>query len=105
MERSYFRSYTHWTLFGKVRTVLKVKNKKETLISFLQVDGENKTEAFQIENGIDILGNMIESNVLSVNRTEYGNLHNHGHNLISYVHDPENKYLVGFIKINILFRT
>ncbi|XKL64183.1 hypothetical protein PGB90_004269 [Kerria lacca] len=56
------------------------------------VDGENKTEAFQIENGIDILGNMIESNVLSVNRTEYGNLHNHGHNLISYVHDPENNF-------------
>lgn len=51
-------------------------------------------EPFRVENGIDILGNLVESNVLSVNRTEYGNLHNQGHNLISYIHDPENLYLV-----------
>lgn len=51
-------------------------------------------EQFRVENGIDILGNLVESNVLSINRTEYGNLHNQGHNLISYIHDPENLYLV-----------
>lgn len=53
-------------------------------------------EQFRVENGIDILGNLVESNVLSINRTEYGNLHNQGHNLISYIHDPENLYLENF---------
>lgn len=43
--------------------------------------------------GIDILGNMIESTVLSPNRRLYGNLHNMGHNLIALCHDPENLHL------------
>ncbi|XP_065201970.1 phenoloxidase 1-like [Planococcus citri] len=57
------------------------------------VQGKNETQQFTVETGIDILGNMIESNILSVNRTEYGNLHNQGHNLISYSHDPDGQYL------------
>lgn len=48
------------------------------------------------DSGIDILGNMIEASILSVNRNYYGNLHNRGHNLIAYSHDPENKYLVSY---------
>lgn len=43
--------------------------------------------------GIDLLGNMIESTILSPNRRLYGNLHNQGHNLISLCHDPENRHL------------
>lgn len=43
--------------------------------------------------GIDILGNLLENCALSPNRQLYGNLHNMGHNLISYVHDPDSRHL------------
>lgn len=43
--------------------------------------------------GIDILGDIIESSALTPNRQLYGNLHNEGHNVISYSHDPQNRYL------------
>nr|XP_016929103.1 phenoloxidase 2 [Drosophila suzukii] len=46
---------------------------------------------------IDILGNMIEATpVLSVNYNFYGNLHNEGHNIISYAHDPDQRHLESF---------
>jgi hypothetical protein len=38
--------------------------------------------------GIDILGNMMESSILSPNRSLYGDLHNYGHLIFSYSHDP-----------------
>lgn len=44
--------------------------------------------------GIDILGNAVESNVTSINQSFYGALHNSGHVLISYIHDPQGLYLV-----------
>lgn len=43
--------------------------------------------------GIDILGNMIESSTLTPNRQLYGSLHNMGHNIIAYSHDPDARYL------------
>lgn len=43
--------------------------------------------------GIDTLGNIVESCSLTPNRQLYGNLHNQGHNVISYSHDPEGRYL------------
>lgn len=46
--------------------------------------------------GIDILGNMMESSILSPNRSLYGNLHNEMHNLISYAHDPDHRHLESF---------
>ncbi|ALC42161.1 PO45 [Drosophila busckii] len=47
--------------------------------------------------GIDILGNMIEASPqLSVNSQFYGNLHNEGHNVISFSHDPDNRHLEEF---------
>lgn len=39
--------------------------------------------------GIDILGNLIERSSLSVNSRFYGNLHNSGHILIAFCHDPD----------------
>lgn len=45
------------------------------------------------QHGIDILGNILENCALSPNRQLYGNLHNMGHNLISYVHDPDSRHL------------
>lgn len=46
------------------------------------------------ENGIDILGNLMESSLISRNRAYYGDLHNMGHVFISYAHDPDHRHLV-----------
>ncbi|XP_072377116.1 phenoloxidase 1-like [Diabrotica undecimpunctata] len=46
--------------------------------------------------GIDILGNMIESSILSPDKDYYGDLHNMGHTLTSYVHDPDLRFLESF---------
>lgn len=46
------------------------------------------------DSGINILGNIIESSVLTPNSNYYGNLHNLVHLAIGFIHDPENKYLV-----------
>lgn len=43
--------------------------------------------------GIDILANAIEASACSPNFKLYGNLHNLGHNVIAYAHDPEDRYL------------
>uniref|UniRef100_A0A2K6VB10 Tyrosinase copper-binding domain-containing protein n=1 Tax=Anopheles darlingi TaxID=43151 RepID=A0A2K6VB10_ANODA len=48
------------------------------------------------QNGIDILGNLIEASSLSINYPHYGDLHNNGHNILGYIHDPENSFLEGF---------
>lgn len=42
------------------------------------------------------MGNIVEASALSPNRKLYGNLHNEGHNIIAYVHDPDGRYLEGF---------
>jgi tyrosinase len=46
--------------------------------------------------GIDMLGNMMESSILSPNRDFYGNLHNSMHNIIAYSHDPDHRHLENF---------
>ncbi|KAJ8948073.1 hypothetical protein NQ318_008424 [Aromia moschata] len=46
--------------------------------------------------GIDILGNMVESSILSPDRSFYGDLHNMGHVFISYIHDPDHRHLEAF---------
>ncbi|XP_026730285.1 phenoloxidase subunit 1-like [Trichoplusia ni] len=48
------------------------------------------------ETGIDILGNIMESSAISVNRSYYGNFHNMGHVFISYSHDPDHHHLEPF---------
>ncbi|CRK98947.1 CLUMA_CG012103, isoform A [Clunio marinus] len=47
-------------------------------------------------NGINILGNMVESSILSPNREFYGNLHNSMHNVVAYAHDPDHRHLENF---------
>lgn len=47
-------------------------------------------------SGIDILGNIMESSTLSINRNFYGDLHNFGHVFISYAHDPDHRHLESF---------
>lgn len=44
--------------------------------------------------GIDVLGDLIEASILSVNPDYYGNVHNFGHLFLGYIHDPDGKYLV-----------
>lgn len=46
--------------------------------------------------GIDTLGNMMESSILSPNRELYGDLHNFGHVFLSYIHDPDHRFLESF---------
>ncbi|XP_049851214.1 phenoloxidase 2-like isoform X2 [Schistocerca gregaria] len=46
--------------------------------------------------GIDILGNMVESSILSINRNFYGDLHNLGHLVIALCHDPDGRHLETF---------
>ncbi|XP_054739573.1 phenoloxidase 2 [Anastrepha obliqua] len=46
--------------------------------------------------GIDLLGDIVESSDLSVNPGFYGDLHNQGHNAISFSHDPDNRFLEDF---------
>lgn len=48
------------------------------------------------DSGIDTLGNMIESSIISPNRSVYGDFHNVGHLFISYAHDPDHRYLEAF---------
>ncbi|KAJ8926016.1 hypothetical protein NQ315_009871 [Exocentrus adspersus] len=46
--------------------------------------------------GINVLGNMIESSILSPDRGYYGDMHNMGHVFISYIHDPDHRHLESF---------
>ncbi|XP_026816301.1 phenoloxidase 1-like [Rhopalosiphum maidis] len=47
-------------------------------------------------DGIDILGNLMEASILSLNPNFYGSLHNFGHDAISFIHDPDNRYLENY---------
>ncbi|CAG9825512.1 unnamed protein product [Phaedon cochleariae] len=46
--------------------------------------------------GIDVLGNIIEASILSPNQAYYGDYHNMGHTIASYIHDPDNRHLESF---------
>lgn len=46
--------------------------------------------------GIDVLGNMMEASILTPNAQLYGDLHNMGHVVISYSHDPDHRHLESF---------
>jgi tyrosinase len=49
--------------------------------------------ALDEERGIDILGNMMEASEISPNIDFYGDLHNGGHLIISFSHDPDGRFL------------
>ncbi|XP_026277611.1 phenoloxidase 2 [Frankliniella occidentalis] len=46
--------------------------------------------------GVDVLGNIIESSIISPNRALYGDMHNFGHIAIAFSHDPDNRHLESF---------
>lgn len=60
------------------------------------IDSNGKVVSLNGPQGIDILGNIVESSALSSNPSLYGDLHNQGHILICFIHDPEQKYLEEF---------
>lgn len=49
--------------------------------------------------GIDVLGNIVEPSILSANPALYGSFHNFGHDALSYIHDPDNRYNVRIIRL------
>ncbi|KAF7269759.1 hypothetical protein GWI33_017215 [Rhynchophorus ferrugineus] len=62
-----------------------------------RVQNQDGTFTALTENGgIDVLGNMVEASILSPNRELYGDLHNMGHVLLSYIHDPDHRHLESF---------
>ncbi|XP_046387013.1 phenoloxidase 2-like [Ischnura elegans] len=48
------------------------------------------------EGGIDILGDIVEASILSINPNLYGNVHNLGHFLLALPHDPDQRHLETF---------
>ncbi|XP_053688843.1 phenoloxidase 1-like [Sabethes cyaneus] len=60
------------------------------------VDTSGKSIPLDEVKGIDILGDLVEASTLSVNRRLYGSLHNFGHDVLAYIHDPDYRYLEDF---------
>ncbi|GAB0094223.1 Hemocyanin, N-terminal [Sergentomyia squamirostris] len=57
---------------------------------------DNKVVPLDADNGIEILGNMIQSSHQSVNPEYYGDLANMGQMFIGFCHDPDGRNLEGF---------
>ncbi|XP_023292341.2 phenoloxidase 2-like [Lucilia cuprina] len=60
------------------------------------VDESGNRITLDEQRGIDVLGNIMESSIISPNRSFYGDLHNMGHVFISYAHDPDFRHLESF---------
>lgn len=60
---------------------------------FVVEQGTGRQIPLDARTGIDTLGNILEASSITPNRQLYGNLHNMGHNIVSYVHDPDSRHL------------
>ncbi|CAG9811994.1 unnamed protein product [Chironomus riparius] len=60
------------------------------------VDARGQRRALEEQTGIDVLGDMMEASLLTPNSNYYGDLHNMGHVIISYQHDPDHRHLESF---------
>ncbi|GBL88938.1 Hemocyanin A chain [Araneus ventricosus] len=56
------------------------------------IDSQGNDIPLDEEHGADILGSLIESNLESKNKQFYGNLHNWGHVMMAYIHDPDGRF-------------
>ncbi|XP_077295703.1 phenoloxidase 2-like [Arctopsyche grandis] len=65
----------------------------DAIHSGMVMDRNGGTIVLDEIRGIDVLGDLIEASMLSVNPDYYGNVHNFGHLFLGYIHDPEGKYL------------
>ncbi|KAG8238619.1 hypothetical protein J437_LFUL018537 [Ladona fulva] len=60
------------------------------------VNGKGENVDLTEMGGIDVLGNIMESANISINRNLYGDLHNLGHMAIAFIHDPDFRHLETF---------
>ncbi|KAL1131636.1 hypothetical protein AAG570_011249 [Ranatra chinensis] len=60
------------------------------------IDSSGNTIQLTESRGIDILGNILEASILTINRNLYGDLHNLGHVALALAHDPDHKHLETF---------
>nr|ANZ03352.1 phenol oxidase 2 [Rhodnius prolixus] len=60
------------------------------------LDSNGQTVELTEREGIDHLGNIIESSILSLNKNLYGDLHNLGHFIIGLCHDPDGRNLENY---------
>ncbi|XP_014229579.1 phenoloxidase 2-like [Trichogramma pretiosum] len=65
----------------------------EAIHKKVALDGNGQNIDLLNEQGIDVLGNMVEASILTPNADYYGNLHNMGHSAIAYIHDPKYQYI------------
>lgn len=56
------------------------------------IDEQGNDIILDEEHGADIIGSLIESSYDSKNRNFYGNLHNWGHVMMAYIHDPDGRF-------------
>jgi len=71
-------------------------NVKKAITDGYAVDVDGNRIPLDENRGIDILGNLMEPDIFSVNPDLYGSLHNTSHMLISYSHDPDQRHLESF---------
>uniref|UniRef100_A0A1Y9H277 Tyrosinase copper-binding domain-containing protein n=1 Tax=Anopheles dirus TaxID=7168 RepID=A0A1Y9H277_9DIPT len=66
---------------------------KEAIDAGFAVNTDGGRVPLDDARGIDVLGNLVERSSLSINRSLYGDVHNNGHVLLAYIHDPRGIYL------------
>lgn len=83
----------NWALFWRWDIfILRTSNRSFSYFGqYLQEDGSKVP--LNNDKGVDIVGNLLQSSRLSVNRKFYGDIANIGHALIAYCHDPDNLFL------------
>uniref|UniRef100_A0A6P7G6E7 Phenoloxidase 1-like n=1 Tax=Diabrotica virgifera virgifera TaxID=50390 RepID=A0A6P7G6E7_DIAVI len=88
MERWRHRIYNAIHRGYATDDLIQEKRKVRKVWQRTRIKQRNSVELTENE-GIDILGNMLESSILSPDRDFYGNFHNMGHNFAAYIHDPD----------------
>lgn len=66
---------------------------KDAIDNEYVLDENGKKVSLEGPTGIDCLGNIIQSTILSPNRQFYGSLCDIGHMFLAYCHDPNGKHL------------
>ncbi|XP_058059769.1 phenoloxidase 8-like [Anopheles bellator] len=80
-----------------VATILELETSlgriKEAIHSKFALSADGQRIPLDEHTGIDLLGNIVENSILSVNLQHYGNYHSLLHSMIGFIHDPDNLYL------------
>uniref|UniRef100_A0A182WQI4 Uncharacterized protein n=1 Tax=Anopheles minimus TaxID=112268 RepID=A0A182WQI4_9DIPT len=106
-NRTYPARYANMTMVDVVRpedqlrvTISDVERQLQRIVEAIDagVAVMPSGQRVQLDNfrGIDVLGDIIESSAVSINRPLYGDTHNSGHILLSFIHDPRGEYLESF---------